>query len=117
MITMMFLGFVYWFAGFIMALIGSCGIGLVFGIFVGLLNIARYKWAWALMLAYAAGALICLLLIEGLLYLTGTLGDHTGYKMQTLLLVGLIFPGIISLAAIPAFIKVAARQTRGLEVE
>jgi hypothetical protein len=86
----------------------------VFCIFVALFKIFRYKWAWALMLAYSAGALICLLLIQGLLHLAGTLGDHTNYKMQTLLLVGLGFPGILSLAAIPEFIKVAARQMRGL---
>ena len=113
----MLLGAVYWFAGVIMALIGSCGIGLVFCVFVALFNVFRYKWAWALLLAYSAGALICLLLIEGLLHLAGNLGDHTHYKMQAMLLAGLVFPGIISLAAIPAFIKIAARQTRGLEVE
>ena len=114
-ITMMFLGFVYWLAGFVTALISSCGIGFAFCVFVALFNIFRYKWAWALMLAYSAGAFICLLLILGLLYLAGTLGDHTGYKMQTFLLVGLVVPGIISLTAIPAFFKVAARRTRGLD--
>jgi hypothetical protein len=35
-----------------------------------------------------------LLLIQGVLFLTGTIGDHTGYKMQTMVLVGLAFPGI-----------------------
>jgi len=114
---MMFLGAIYWFAGLIMALIGSCGIGFVFCVLVAFFNIFRYKWSWALMLAYCAGAFICLLLIQGLLYLAGTLGDHTSYKMQIFIVVGLIFPGVISLAAIPAFFKVAARQTRGLEVE
>lgn len=114
---MMLLGVVYWFAGFVMALLGSCGIGFVLCIFVALFNMFHYKWAWALMLVYSAGALICLLFIQGLLHLSGTLGDHTNYKMQTLLMVGLGFPGIFTLAAIPAFIKVAARQTRGLEVE
>ena len=114
---MMFLGVAYWFAGLLMALIGCCGIGFVFCVFVALFNIFHYKWSWALMLAYAVGAFICLLLIQGFLYLAGTLGDHTSYKMQIFMLVGLAFPGIISLAAIPAFVRVAAKQTRGLEVE
>lgn len=114
-LVLILLGAIYWFVGLIMALFGCCGIGFALCIFVALFNIFRYKWAWALMLAYGLFAFICLLSVQGLLYLVGTIGDHTSYKMQMLVLTGLVFPGLISLAAIPAFIKVAAKQTRGLE--
>src|SRR5687768_1541824 len=106
MITKMLLGAAYWGGGFLLAVLGSIALGFALCALVGLFNIFRYKWAWGLMLGYATACLICLLLIQGVLYLTGTLGDHTGYKMQVMILVGLAFPGVIMLAVIPAFIKV-----------
>ena len=117
MITKILLGTGYWFGGFILAILGSVALGLALCALVGLFNVFRYKWTWAIMLGYAVGSLVCLLLIQGVLFLTGTIGDHTGNKMQTMVLVGLAFPGILMPAVIPPFIKIAVRQTRGSPTE
>ena len=110
----MFLGFVYWFSGLVLAVLLSCALGFALCSVVGLLNIFRYKWAWLLVIVYGVFSCVCIALIQLILFLAGTLGDHTGYKMQFLVVVGLLVPGIIMLAVIPQFIKVAMRQTRGV---
>mgnify|MGYP003563518267 CR=1 FL=1 len=117
MITKILLGTLYWFGGFILAFLGAVGLGLALCAFVGLFNVFRYKRTWALALGYSVGSFICVLLIQGILFLAGTIGDRTGYNMQTMILLGLAFPGILMLAVIPPFIKVALRQTRGLPIE
>ena len=47
---------VYSFIGFVLAVLGATSIGFAFAALVGLLNLFAYKWAWALVIAYAVAA-------------------------------------------------------------
>ena len=117
MLTNILLGVAYYFGGMVIALLGSCALGFALCVLVGLFNIFRYKRTWALIVGYAVGSLFCLMLIQGVLLIAGTIGDHTGYKMQTMLLVGLVFPGVLALSGIKPFVNIALKQTRGIKVE
>jgi len=113
MVMSVILFFIYPVIGLLLAVLACSAFGLALCMFVGLINILRFKWAWTLTLGYAAGSLICLTLAGGILYLVGTIGDHTGYKVQAVFFVSVIFPGIFAIKIIPQYLKIAAKQTRG----
>jgi len=52
-----------------------------------------------------------------LIFLSGTIGDHTGYVSQKGVICGLVFPGILALQAIPQCMSVANKQTSGIIVQ
>ena len=107
------LGVFYWFGGFILAIPISVGIGFLLCACIGIFNIFRYKWTWALILGYLFGAVISYLIVVALFLVFGFIGDRTEYENQTVILAGLAFPGIMMLKVIPPFVKLALRQTKG----
>lgn len=117
MITKILLGSLYWGGGYILALLGACAIGFALCSIAGLINIFRYKWAWALIIGYAVAALVCLGVVQGIFILLAMLGDNTNHQMQQMILVGVIFPGTLNLPFIPGFITIALRQTSGSPTE
>ncbi len=117
MITKLLLGVGYFFGGFILASLVAVALGFALCAIIGLFNIFRYKWTWALILMYLVLSIISMFLIQFLFFLFGTLGYYTDYKMQKMVFVGFAFPGIFIFKLIPPFIKIALRQTRGLMTE
>ena len=107
------LGVFYWFGGFILAIPISIGIGFIMCALIGIFNLFRYKWTWALVLAYSLGASLSYLFVIALFLIFGYVGDRTDYENQTMILVGLLFPGIFMLKIIPPFVKIASKQTKG----
>lgn len=53
-------------------------------------------------------------LIQGVLFLAGTLGDYTEYRMQFMIAVAMIFPGTLMLGLVGKFGIIARNQTRGV---
>jgi hypothetical protein len=113
MLLNLFLGAVYYFGGMFLTLVAAMCLGFLLCAFIALTNLVAYRWTWALLLGYLAAAGLCYGVILLGLYGAGCLGDHTGYKMQTMMIAGAVFPGIFSLAVIPAYARMGARQSRG----
>ena len=113
MFTTLLLGCVYWFLGFVAAILAGSGIGLFLCAVIALFRLFSYKWTWALLLMYAVGAVVCGTLIQLILFTSGEIGDRTNYKGQGGLIVGAVFPGILMLGIVPQFIATALRQTGG----
>ena len=109
--------FLYYFAGFFMAIIACTGIGFGLAALLALVKSFSRSKNLLLMLAYAAAGIACYCLVIGGFYVAGWIGDRTRYSGQTGMLIGAIFPGIFGLAIIPQFLAVAARQTSGIHVE
>ncbi len=107
----------YWSEGFILAMAAACALGLVLCALLALIRIPRRKKNIGLFAVYLIGATLCALFVQGGLYLAAWIGDQTEYSSQTSLIVGAVFPGIFFLSVIPQFIKVAQKQTLGIEVD
>lgn len=107
----------YYLTGFFMALAVCFGIGLALCVLIALLkSFSRPK-----NLILAGGYLLMFTISAGflwfLVFLAGSIGDHTGYVSQRGVICGMIFPGIFALQAIPQCLAVANKQTSGIVVE
>jgi cytochrome c biogenesis protein CcdA len=107
----------YYVEGFMMAIVACSCIGLALAVLVALVKSFARPKNLLLALMYAAGAFVCYLLFFAGLHLAGWIGDRTHYVGQGGIIVGAIFPGILSLKIIPQFFRVASLQTSGIHVE
>lgn len=110
------LAFLYWVGGIILAIPISIGIGFIMCALIGIFNLFQYKWTWAFVLVYSLGAGLMYLFVIALFLIFGYVGDRTDYENQTMILVGLILPGIFMLKIFPLFVKIALKQTKGKNV-
>ena len=104
----------YYFLGLFLAFCASNILAMGCCAFVALSNIFSYRWAWLQVICYLLVALITWWLIKLCLTGAGILGDAGYGRFHLVIFVGLIFPGVISLKLIPAFIKIAADAARGI---
>lgn len=102
--------FVYYFAGIALAAIAASAIGFSIASVIGLFSLFGNIKRAINLLIYLLGMCFCGGLVIAILFACGWLGDMTHQQGQTGVLVGAIFPGIISLAIIPAFIQIAIKQ-------
>ena len=107
----------YYFEGFLMAIIACTALGLALAVLVALAKAFARPKNLLLALGYAFVAFICYLLFVGGLHLAGWIGDRTNYVGQTGIIAGAIFPGIFGLKIIPQFLRIASLQTSGIDVE
>jgi hypothetical protein len=107
----------YWFMGFVMAIGAACALGMAIAAIIALLKIAVRPLNTLLVGGYLLMGVIAALLTWSGFFIAGWIGDRTEYVGQTGLLVGAVFPGILSLAIIPEFAMIALKQTSGIEVE
>ena len=91
----------YNFIGFIMAVGAGCAVGMAIAAIIALLKVAVRPQNILLMGLYLLIGIMGALLTWSGDFIAGWIGDRTGYAGQTGLLVGVIFPGIYSLALIP----------------
>ncbi len=108
---------VYYIEGFMMAIAACCAIGLALAFFVAIAKSFRRPKNLLLALMYCVLAFISYELFIGGFFLAGWIGDRTHYSGQNGIIVGAIFPGIISLKIIPQFLRIASLQTSGTHVE
>jgi signal transduction histidine kinase len=104
---------VYPIVGLGLAMLASMFLGFLLSAFIALSNIFAYRKAWALLFGYLMGCVVCFGIICLVLWGLGFLGNQTGYKLQILVAVGAIFPGILMFKLIPTYVRDAARHTRG----
>jgi hypothetical protein len=108
---------VYYIEGFMMAIAACCTIGLALAFLVAIAKSFRRPKNLLLALMYGVLAFISYELFIGGFFLAGWIGDRTHYSGQNGIIVGAIFPGIISLKIIPQFLRIASLQTSGIHVE
>lgn len=107
----------YWFCGFMMAIVACSGIGFALAALLALFKSFSRLKNFLFALGYGVAAVVCYLLIIGGFHMAGWIGDRTQHGGQAGLLIGAIFPGIFALAIIPQFLAVARKQTSGIYVE
>ena len=107
------LAVIYYFGGMLLAVVGAMCLGFILSVFVVLCNLFAYRWSWLVLLICLAGAVLSYGIILLILNGAGYLGDHTAYRMQTMLFIGGVFPGIFALKIVPAYIRLASRLSRG----
>jgi len=113
LITLLLLYVLYWFLGLLVA-IGVCGsFGLLIAAIIAILKTFVRAPNIVFALCYLIGACLVAGLTWCILPLCGWIGDHTDYKGQIGLLVGLIVPGLGSLKIIREFALIGHRQTSG----
>lgn len=103
----------YYIVGIFLAFCASNILAMVCCAFVALCNIFAYRWAWLQIICYLLVALITWWIVQLCLNGVGMLGDAGYARFHFVILIGLIFPGVIFLKLIPAFIKIAAGAARG----
>ena len=111
LLKLLLLGVVYYVGGILLAFAGCATIGMALCTLIALFRIFRARYNWAKLLAFAVATFILLAIVQGILFVAGTIGDHTDYAMQVVLLVGAGFPGIFCLALIPGFARIALTLT------
>lgn len=94
--TTISLAIIYW----ILGIAASFSVGVAFGAFIGAIRsiaiITKSRTAWLAVLIFSITALTAINFVFATLPIAGNLGDRTGYKMQMMLLVGAVFPGLFT---------------------
>jgi hypothetical protein len=112
-----FLFLVYYAEGFVMALLLCSAIGFALALFLALAKSFSRPKNLLLALMYSGGALVCYLPLFAVLHLASWIGDRTHYVGHKGIVIGAIFPGILSLKIIPHYLRIAAKQTSGVFVD
>ena len=111
--TSIILFVVYYTLGMVLAFIASACLAMIACALVALTRIFAYKWTWLQLLGYLMALGVGMFLIQLGLLGAGTLGDHTHYRMQIGIVVGAVWPGLLSLRMVPLFARIAARTGKG----
>ncbi len=109
------LGIFYYIIGFIMAIFWSSALAFLLCVPIGLFRLFRHRRNILLSLMYLGGAVVCAAIFLGLERLTNMVAYKTDHTAYLLLFIGMGFPGLLTLAFIPKYIRVALRQTSGIE--
>ena len=107
----------YWFVGVIYATLACCCIGLAICAFMALWRIRFRRGNWGLLTAYLLFSVASALAMWGGLFAIGWLGDRTDHFGQVTIIVGIEFPGIFAVKIITAYVRMANKQTLGIEIE
>lgn len=117
MILKLTLGIAYLIGGTVIGFLGALTLAMLVSAFAALFHVFCYRWTWLQIIGYFLFGLIGLQLISWCLLALGTLGDNTHYKMQTMTLVGLIFPAITLFHMLPYAARLAISRARGGIIE
>jgi C4-dicarboxylate transporter len=108
------LGAFYYIIGLLMAVFWSSAAGFGLCVPICLFRLFRHRRNVLLMLMYIAAAAVCAAICLGLGRLTEAVAAKTDYAVYWMMFVGLAIPGLGTLALIPAYIRIALRQTSGV---
>lgn len=89
------LGIIYWCLGTMASFCTGVGIGAIVGACRSLFMLFSSKTAWFAIYTFLLVAYLSYFLALGILPIAGNLGDITAYKMQALMFVGAVFPGLL----------------------
>jgi hypothetical protein len=109
------LGIFYYIIGFIMAIFWSAAIAFLLCFPIALFRMFRHRRNILLSLMYLGGAIVCAAAFFGLERLTNMVANNTNHAAYLFLFVGMGFPGLWALTIIPKYVRVALRQTSGVE--
>lgn len=104
--------FVYGTIGLLMAVLASCSVGMLLSTAVAFVESFRKPRNLGMVFVYLFAASVAGGLAWAGLFLSGMIGDHTDYKAQIFLVVGAVFPGILSVFIIPEIVRDALKITR-----
>ncbi len=90
------LGGIYWLLGIAGSFCVAVALGGIVGAIRSLLNIFRSRTAWFALLTFCIIAFLGINFAVGVLPIAGSLGDMTGYRMQSMILVGAVIPGLFT---------------------
>ncbi len=90
------LGGIYWLLGTAGSFCVAVALGGIVGAIRSLLNIFKSKTAWFSFITFSITGFLGVNFAVGILPIAGTLGDITGYRMQSMMLVGAVIPGIFT---------------------
>ena len=108
------LGAFYYVIGLLMAAFCSCAAAFVLCVPICLFRLFRHRRNALLILMYITGAAVCAAIFLGLGRLTETVAAKTDHAAYWMLFVGMAIPGLGTLAFVPAYIRIALRQTSGV---
>lgn len=107
----------YWFLGFIGAILACCCIGMAIALLIALMKIGVHRDNWKKAIFYLIIGAVCYASCYSIIVLCGWIGDRTDNDGQVALLVGLSFPGLFALKIIPEYTVMALKQTSGIDVK
>lgn len=108
------MGVFYYIIGLLMAVFWSFAAGFVLCVPICLFRLFRHRRNTLLLLMYIVATAVCAAIFLGLGRLTETVATKTDYTSYWMLFVGMAIPGLGTLAFIPAYIRIALRQTSGI---
>jgi len=90
------LGGIYWLLGTVGSFCVAIALGGIVGAIRSLLNIFRSRTAWFALITFCIIGFLGINFAVGVLPIAGNLGDMTGYRMQSMIFVGAVIPGLFT---------------------